>query len=212
VIGYDLLKDEMVEIAADMIVNAAGAWAGKLAAKAGIPIQILPGKGTMIAMNHRIINTVINRCKIPSDGDIIVPIHTVAVIGTTDVQVTDPDHFAIEPWEVRLMLEEGEKIIPGLKKMRMLRAWAGVRPLYQETFTSASRDITRAYVLLDHEKRDGVRGLVTITSGKWTTYRLMAEATVDLVCEKLGTYRPCRTHLESLPGNDKGNYHYRVRV
>jgi anaerobic glycerol-3-phosphate dehydrogenase B subunit len=64
---------------------------------------------------------------------------------------------------------------------------------------SDTRDITRAYVLLDHQERDGVSGLVTITSGKWTTYRQMAEATVDLVCGKLGVQRACRTHLEALP-------------
>jgi anaerobic glycerol-3-phosphate dehydrogenase B subunit len=150
-------------------------------------------------MNHRIVNTVINRCKMPADGDILVPSHTVSVIGTTDVKVEDPDHFAIEPWEVKLMMEEGEKLIPGFKELRVLRAWAGVRPLYQETTFADTRDVTRAFVLLDHEKRDGVRGFITITGGKWTTYRKMAEVTVDLVCEKLGTNRSCRTHLEILP-------------
>ncbi len=162
----------------------------------------------MLAANHRILNTVVNRCKMPADGDILVPIHTVTVIGTTDVHVSDPDHFAIEPWEVRLMLEEGEKLVPGFKDMRMLRAWAGVRPLYQESQISDTRDITRAFVLLDHEQRDGLSGLVTITSGKWTTYRKMAEVTADLVCSKLGVERPCRTHLEVLPADDqKHGYH-----
>jgi len=96
----------------------------------------------MVAMNHRIVNTVINRCKMPSDGDIIVPAHTVSVIGTTDVKISDPDHFAIEPWEVHLCLEEGDKLVPGFKDMRMLRAWAGVRPLYQESQVSDTRDVT----------------------------------------------------------------------
>ncbi|HBY09091.1 MAG TPA: anaerobic glycerol-3-phosphate dehydrogenase subunit A, partial [Chloroflexi bacterium] len=156
----------------------------------------------MIAVSHRIVNTVINRLKMPGDGDILVPAHTVAVMGTTDQQVPDPEKFAIEPWEVELMLTEGEKIIPGFSQLRMLRAWAGVRPLYQETKTDQSRDITRSFVLLDHEARDGVSGLLTITSGKWTTYRKMAEVTVDKVCEKLGTARECRTHLEELPAAD----------
>lgn len=198
---YDLVGDEEVEIQADLVVNAAGAWAGKIAASAGIEVQIKPGKGVMLAVNHRIVNTVINRCKMPSDGDILVPAHTVAVIGTTDVQVPDPDYFSIEPWEIHLMLEEGEKLAPGFRNLRILRAWAGVRPLYQETVApgSASRDLSRAYVLLDHELRDGVSGLLTITSGKWTTYRKMAEATVDQVCAKLGVQRPCRTHEEALP-------------
>ncbi len=203
----DLVKDEPVTIYADIVVNAAGAWAGQIAGSVGIPMNIVPGKGIMIAASRRILNTVINRCKMPADGDILVPIHTVTVIGTTDVKVDDPDRYAIEPWEVQLMLDEGEKLVPGFKDMRMLRAWAGVRPLYQEVRAEDTRDITRAYVLLDHEKRDGVGGLVTITSGKWTTYRKMAEVTADLVCEKVGVQRPCRTHLEVLPGNGSHGYH-----
>ncbi len=195
----DLVKDEEITITADMVVNAAGAWAGHITAPIGIEVQIVPGKGTMVAVNHRILHTVVNRCHKSSDGDIIVPAHTVAVIGTTDVPVADPDHYGIEPWEVRLMLEEGDKLVPGFKDMRMLRAWAGVRPLYKETNVTANREISRAFVLLDHAARDGVEGLVTITSGKWTTYRKMAEVTVDLVCNKLGTQRPCTTHLEVLP-------------
>ena len=204
---HDLVKDEEVEIYADIVVNASGAWAGQIAATANCLVTVIPGKGAMLAMNHRIVHTVINRCKMPSDGDILVPAHTVSVIGTTDVKVNDPDHYSIEPWEINLMLEEGDKLVPGFKDMRMLRAWAGVRPLYQESSVSDTRDVTRAFVLLDHEKRDGVAGLVTITSGKWTTYRKMAQVTVDLVCQKLGTQRECRTHLETLPGGDHHGHH-----
>jgi glycerol-3-phosphate dehydrogenase len=45
----------------------------------------------MIAMNHRLVQAVVNRCKPPSDGDIIVPIRTVSIIGTTDEPAPDPD-------------------------------------------------------------------------------------------------------------------------
>mgnify|MGYP002641273987 CR=1 FL=1 len=199
---HDLIHDEPVTIYADLVINAAGAWAGKIAASAGIEIAMRPGKGTMIAVSQRVVNTVINRCKMPADGDILVPAHTVAVMGTTDEQVPDPDHFAIESWEVQRMLEEGEKILPGFSELRMLRAWAGVRPLYQETKTDQSRDITRSFVLLDHEQRDRTPGMLTITSGKWTTYRKMAQAAADLACQTLDTQRECRTHLEELPAED----------
>jgi len=205
---HDLIKDEFIDIHADIVVNATGAWCGKIAKNVGINISIIPGKGTMIALNHRVVHTVINRCKMPSDGDILVPTHTVTIMGTTDVPVKNPDQFAIEPWEVHLLLDEGEKLIPGFVNMRMLRAWAGVRPLYQETEITNSREVTRAFVLLDHESRDNISGLVTITSGKWTTYRKMAEATVDLICLKLGTQRACRTHIEPLPGTTNKNFHY----
>jgi glycerol-3-phosphate dehydrogenase len=206
----DLVKDEDVQIDASIVVNASGAWAGKIAKMAGISLQMLPGKGTMVALNHRVVNTIINRCKLPSDGDILVPAHTVTVMGTTDIRVADPDAYSIEPWEIRLMLDEGEKIIPGFKQFRVLRAWAGVRPLIQEASADNDRDISRAFTLLDHSDRDGVEGFITITSGKWTTYRKMAEATVDKICEKLKVSRPCRTHLETLPSqrvnNKPGHY------
>jgi glycerol-3-phosphate dehydrogenase len=196
---HDVVKDEDVQISASVVINASGAWAGIIASLAGITLQMLPGKGTMVALNHRVVNTVINRCKLPSDGDILVPAHSVAVMGTTDIRVTDPDHYPIEPWEIRLMLDEGEKFIPRFKEFRILRAWAGVRPLIQDSSASANRDISRAFTLLDHAARDGIEGFITITSGKWTTYRKMSEATVDKLCEKLNTTRECRTHLEILP-------------
>jgi glycerol-3-phosphate dehydrogenase len=211
-ICQDLASGEQVTITADLVVNAAGAWAGFIVGTAGIELKIIAGKGTMLAMNQRIVHTVINRCRMPADGDILVPAHTVSVIGTTDVKVPDPDHFAIEPWEVNLCLEEGDRLVPGFKDMRILRAWAGVRPLYQEAAKPAqasdNRSVTRAFVLLDHAARDGVEGIISITSGKWTTYRKMAEVTVDLACKKLSVERPCRTHLEQLPDPHKlGKYH-----
>jgi glycerol-3-phosphate dehydrogenase len=199
VLCHDLVKNEDVHVDASMVVNASGAWAGIIARMAGINLQMLPGKGTMVALNHRLVNTVINRCKLPSDGDILVPTHTVSVMGTTDIQVPDPDFYSIEPWEIRMLLDEGEKIIPQFKQFRVLRAWAGVRPLIQESGSNNNRDISRSFTLLDHSTRDGVDGFISITSGKWTTYRKMAEATVDKISEKLNVTRPCRTHLEMLP-------------
>jgi glycerol-3-phosphate dehydrogenase len=197
----DLVKDEEVAIRADMVVNASGAWAGRIAALAGLSVPVLCGKGTMVAINHRVLNTVVNRCRPASDGDIIVPAHTVVVIGTTDVKVNDPERYAIEPWEIRLMLDEGAQLLPGLSEMRLVRAWAGVRPLYESAPSDEDRSVSRGHALLDHAASDGVAGLVTIVGGKWTTYRLMAQDVVDRVCQLLDTQRACRTHLEQLPGH-----------
>ncbi|MCB0200597.1 MAG: (2Fe-2S)-binding protein, partial [Anaerolineae bacterium] len=142
----------------------------------------------------------------PDDGDIIVPVHTVAVIGTTDERVADPENLRIEPWEVQLMLDEGEKLVPGISKARVVRAWAGVRPLYQEDYAGASRDATRKFALLDHKERHHIDGFITITGGKWTTFRLMAEKTVDLATSYLGERKPCVTATTSVPGADQGPY------
>lgn len=117
---------------AEVVVNCAGAWAGQIAAMAGCVLRVTPGKGTMVGMNSRLVNTVVNRCHPPDDGDIIVPVGTVSVIGTTEVVVENPDRYGIEPWEVEKMLAEGEVLVPRFREFRALRAWAGVRPLFHE--------------------------------------------------------------------------------
>ncbi|MGH2915973.1 MAG: anaerobic glycerol-3-phosphate dehydrogenase subunit GlpA [Solirubrobacteraceae bacterium] len=201
---------EELEIEARVTVNASGAWAGQIAQLAGIDgVRVLPGRGIMIAMNHRLVNTVINRCQPPTDGDIIVPIRTVSVIGTTDEHTDDPDDQTVRPDEVQAMLDDGDKLVPGIREARALRVWTGVRPLFEDAKQSSSqtRDVTRAHALLDHESRDGVRGLVTITGGKLTTFRLMAQETVDAVCAQLGESRPCRTQTEPLPGSESGEHY-----
>jgi glycerol-3-phosphate dehydrogenase len=202
----DMASGEEMDIHAAVTINAAGAWAGQIARTAGLTVDVIGGKGAILAFNHRIVNTVINRCKMPGDGDIIVPVHTVAVIGTTDQRVTDPELLTIEPWEVDTLMAEGEKLIPGIRHARVLRAWAGVRPLYQESYAGASRDATRAFTLLDHTTRDGVAGFLTIIGGKWTTFRLMAEKTVDKACEHLRVQRACVTATTPVPGIEQGNY------
>ena len=192
VTGENLVTGEPFTIYADIILNCSGAWAGQIAALAGCSVKVTPGKGVMIAMNSRLVNTVINRLKPPADGDILVPVGTVSVIGTTDSAVPDPDKYAIEDWEVDLMMDEGEQLIPGFKNHRALRAWAGVRPLY-DPGTADSRHMSRAHALLDHESRDGAAGLLSMVGGKFTTFRHMAQLLIDAACTKLNTERKCVT-------------------
>jgi glycerol-3-phosphate dehydrogenase len=141
----------------------------------------------------------------PTDGDIIVPIRTVCVIGTTDQHTDDPDDHTVLESEVDAMLDDGEKLVPGFRRARALRVWTGVRPLFEDTkgADTDTRDVTRSHTLLDHVSRDGVTGFVTITGGKATTFRLMAEHTVDAVCRQLGEQRPCSTATEPLPGSEQ---------
>jgi glycerol-3-phosphate dehydrogenase len=169
----------------------------------------------MIAMNHRLVNTVINRCQLPTDGDIVVPIRTVCVIGTTDEHTDDADDHTVLQTEVDAMLDDGEKLVPGFRQARALRVWTGVRPLFEDAKAGDvdTRDVTRAHALLDHAERDGVGRFVTITGGKLTTYRMMAEETVDAVCRQLGDMRPSTTHTEPLPGSEDGeNYRLSERL
>lgn len=202
VLCTDLKTGEEVRIDCGFVLNCAGVWAGQVAAMAGChDVDVVPGRGIMIAMNHRLVNRVINRLIYPDDGDILVPVHTVSIIGTTDVRAEDPDHLAIEEDEVQQMLDAGELLVPGFRQSRAVHAWAGARPLMKDTRVSASdtRHMSRGMAVINHEERDGLRGLLTIGGGKLTTYRLMAEHIVDAMCAELDDPRPCRTADEVIP-------------
>jgi glycerol-3-phosphate dehydrogenase len=201
------LTGEELDVEARFTLNASGPWAAQIVHMGGIEgIGVVPGKGIMIAMNHRLVNTVINRCVMPADGDILVPIRTVSVIGTTDIRIADPDEMPVTQDEVDAMLDDGERLVPGFRDARAMRVWAGVRPLFQDEKSGPaaadSRDVSRTHAVVDHAERDGIRGLLTMSGGKLTTYRLMAQDLVDAMCRQLGDERPCRTAETVAPGNE----------
>ena len=204
----DVRSGTVSRVAFRAFVSAAGAWAGQVAGLAGVELAMSPGKGTMLVFNQRMTDAVINRCHRPGDGDIMIPVHTVAILGTTEVHVEDPDRYEVSRAEVAELIVEGTRLFPELPRMRLLRAYAGVRPLYQDERapdTDAGHDvraISRAHAVIDHGARDGVDNFVSIVGGKLTTYRLMAEQTADLVCAKLGLSERCTTADEILPGQE----------
>ncbi|UCF60699.1 MAG: FAD-dependent oxidoreductase, partial [Anaerolineaceae bacterium] len=189
----NLSSGERITIRANCFVNAAGPWVRQIAHLADLDIPIALGKGTMIALASRPIHTIINRCRPPSDGDIIVPVGPVAILGTTDVEVKSPTELDIAQREIDFLLAQGEILLPEMAKFRPLRAWAGIRPLYRPRGLSHTRELPRGHVLIDHSERDGLKGMVSIFSGKLTTFRLMAEQVVDLVVGKIGIGTSCRT-------------------
>jgi glycerol-3-phosphate dehydrogenase len=163
----------------------------------------------MVAINHRLANCVVNRCNMPGDGDIVVPSHSVSVIGTTDTPVEDPDDIEATADEVAKMMTAGDILLPGFSQARALRVWSGARPLLPKAAVGAGDDraVTRSHTVLRHAERDGVAGLVSIAGGKLTTYRLMAKDTVDAACAELGVERSCTTAETPLPGSTGHNYY-----
>ena len=194
-------------IEADHVINATGAWAGRIGDMAGLDVNVRPSKGVMTVMNVRQVDTVINRCIPKGNADIVVPHETTCILGTTDVAVDDPEDYPEAEWEVDLMIDELSKLLPVLQESRTIRSYWGVRPLYEPpgSGTENPEDITRDFFLLDHADRDGLPDLTTIVGGKFTTYRLMAEDISDHVCDLLGVSASCRTADVALPGSrDEG--------
>ncbi|HIY47174.1 MAG TPA: anaerobic glycerol-3-phosphate dehydrogenase subunit A [Candidatus Alistipes faecigallinarum] len=206
VIGVRVLDrqtGERHEYYAPVTVNAGGIWGHGIARMAGITINMFPAKGSLLIFGHRVNHIVLNRCRKPANADILVPGDTISLIGTTSSHVNfdEVDDMRVTPDEVDLLLTEGCKLAPSLASTRILRAYAGVRPLVASDDDPSGRNISRGIVLLDHETRDGVPGLITITGGKLMTYRLMAEWATDLVCRKLGVEKRCETRELPLPGS-----------
>ena len=77
----------------DIIVNAAGAWSGKICDLAGIRLPLQPGPGVMVAVKGRLTNMVINRLNPADEADIIVPQRRLSVLGTTLWLAQDPDTY-----------------------------------------------------------------------------------------------------------------------
>lgn len=201
--AYDHRTHCDVTFRAQVVINAGGIWGHGIAAKAGITVNMLPAKGALLIFGHRVNNMVLNRCRKPADADILVPGDTISLIGTTSSKIPydQIDNMIITPDEVDILLREGEKLAPQLAQTRILRAYAGVRPLVASDDDPSGRTVSRGIVLLDHAQRDGLEGFITITGGKLMTYRLMAEWATDLVCKKLGIDAVCRTAEIPLPGS-----------
>lgn len=200
---FDHKQQRTLELYAQVVINAAGIWGQRIAEYADLRVRMFPAKGALLILGHRINNMVINRCRKPADADILVPGDTISLIGTTSTRVDydQIDNMSVTPQEVEILMREGAKLAPMMAQTRILRAYAGVRPLVASDDDPSGRSVSRGIVLLDHASRDGLEGFVTITGGKLMTYRLMAEWVTDKVCEKLGHNARCTTAERPLPGS-----------
>ena len=196
----DWTTGKTLYIEPEVVVNATGAWAGTVAGLAGGNIPMLYSKGTMLVAKDRLAGNVINRMRQATNGDILVPGGTVSIIGTTSERVATPDVIYPEVHEVDSIIDEGAEMVPALAQTRFIRAYCGVRPLIKKGDAEDDRQISRGFELIDHgENDDQIQNLITITGGKLTTFRLMAERTANRVCRYLKIQAPCTTQQVPLP-------------
>ena len=190
---HDHVTGRDAEIHADLVVNATGPWSEKVARMAGVEVPIRPSPGVMLAVRGRLCNMVVNHLHRSGDGDIVVPQRGLSVVGTSSWVVEDPDDLDVPEEHVRRMVEEGSKLIPAVREAEFRAAWSAARPLIGSKDADSGRELSRTFKTIDHAEDDGVEGFVTITGGKGTTLRGMAEVCADVVVHKLGIDATCRT-------------------
>ncbi|MEO6454757.1 MAG: glycerol-3-phosphate dehydrogenase/oxidase [Ginsengibacter sp.] len=193
----DIESNQQYYLKSKVVVNATGVFVDDILRmdKPGRKPLIKSSQGTHIVLPKSFLNSS-SALMIPktSDGRVLfaIPWHDHLLVGTTDTPIEDN---TLEPKalkkEINFILETIKQywILPPEEK-NILSVFAGLRPLAAPQKDSGStKEISR-----DHKLMISDSGLVTITGGKWTTYRKMAEKTIDAVI-KVGNFKPvvCRT-------------------
>lgn len=182
------------------VVNATGVWAGEHEPS----VHIKPSRGSHVVVRSEAVGRprAIFTAPVPghfgrfvfampqSDG--------LVIIGLTDEPVGDVDGVAPEVpcADTRFLLDTINQVLEQpLAESDVVGRYAGLRPLVTTAADGPTADVSRRHLLVDEPG-----GPVTITGGKLTTYRQMAEATVDAVCRRVRSAEGCRTRSLPLVG------------
>ena len=209
VVARDAETGEVFAVDARQVVNAAGPFCDEvrrldepesepmLAASQGVhivlPREFLPGEAAVIVPKT-------------SDGRVIflIPWQDHVVIGTTDTPIPQAE---IEPRakesEIEFLLETSARYLTrSPARDDILSVFTGIRPLVKGDPSARTASLSR-----DHVIRTSDKGLMTITGGKWTTVRKMAEDCVDRIAARLKLTLPAsKTHGVAFCADQRGLY------
>lgn len=198
----DTLSGQVQSVKASTVVNVAGHWMDGIC-------DMFPNLRKPVVRRTKgihILTPQVSRKAVVlfarADGRLffVIPWQDYSLIGTTDTDYSgDLDSVSAEPEEVDYLLAEVRQAFPSLRKEDIFYATAGLRALAGSVKKRAS-NISRRHRLVDHQRSDGIGGLVSVVGGKLTSYRAIAQEVVDWVCQKLGVKAPCTTATTPLPG------------
>lgn len=204
VVALDLESSKSYSLQAKVVINATGVFVDPI-------LQMDDPKQPSLVRVSQGAHIVLDRSFLPSsaalmipktdDGRVLfaIPWHAKLLVGTTDLPV---DKTSLEPCaldeEVDFILDTfGRYVEKKPTRQDVLSVFAGLRPLVQPSHKGAkTKEISRNHKLIASES-----GLITITGGKWTTYRKMAQDVVDKAAE-VGHLKKeaCRTHHFKIHG------------
>ncbi|MEQ1874628.1 MAG: glycerol-3-phosphate dehydrogenase/oxidase [Ilumatobacteraceae bacterium] len=198
-------------IRASVVVNACGVWSDDIRAldEGTHPDSIRPAKGVHITVPWaKVRNDVAVVIPVPKDKRSLFVVPWIAYpdgtfrhtyVGTTD---TDYDGPLVDPQctkeDIDYVLRAlNASVTTGITEADISGVWAGLRPLVKAATSGRTADLSR-----HHKVRVSESGVVTVTGGKLTTYREMAEDAIDTVVDRLDMRARCRTRKLLLLGAD----------
>jgi len=198
----DEMTGQRFEVRARAVVNAAGIWAEQVTRLAGSGlagaggVRLLPSKGVHLVFAPGAVRTTAALVAPSEAGDgrfiFIVPWEDRVYAGTTDTPYAgDLDRPAADAADREYILSAVARNFPGVTERDVVASWAGLRPLLsqdEELGDARTSDLSRNHAIFTDPF-----GLFTITGGKLTTYRAMAQDVVDRVAAALAAAGPCRT-------------------
>lgn len=190
----DLVAGRKFTIAARAVVNATGPWAD------GLPhsrVKLRLTKGVHLVVERA--RLAVPDTVVMTEGKrilFVIPWGERTILGTTDTDYAgERDQVGVDPADTEYVLQITNSFFPAarLEPADVIGAWAGLRPLIAHPSGKPS-EVSRS-----HEIRNPEPGWWDVAGGKLTTYRLMAEQTVDQIVQGMG-YRAtaCRTAVEPL--------------
>lgn len=203
--AYDAVENRSFDIAARAVVNATGPWSDVIRrfAEPNATASVRGTKGVHVALPaERVGNAGALTLLSPIDGRVffVLPSGATTIVGTTDTDYNgDAEAVCATPDDVAYLLQSVDAYFPAarLAPEDVIAAWAGIRPLI-------GGDPRHPDALSrEHAVTTTAPGLITVSGGKLTTYRLMARDTVDAVQRMLGQpVREAPTGAVRLPGGD----------
>ena len=197
----DALTSKRYSIRARAIVNATGPWAARVP-HSHVHLRLTKGIHLVIERNRLPVNDAV---VMTADKRILfaIPWGERVILGTTDTDYTgEIEAVQTQGEDVQYLLEVANSLFPeaALSEKGVISTWAGLRPLIANGNNDSPSDISRSHQITNPEP-----AWWDVAGGKLTTYRLMAEETVDEVVQWLksvnGKHRevsPCRTAEEPL--------------
>jgi len=204
----DALTGESVQVTADTVVNATGAWLDRAAgALQGAGSRVMGTKGSHLILDHPALRSALQGRMAyfeASDGRvcIVYPFLDRVLVGSTDIPVDDPDLAATEPAEIDYLLGVLREVFPRLDFSRndVVYTYVGVRPLAQSDADKPGQISRDHAVVIDPPNARREVPMVCLVGGKWTTFRSLAQLAADAVLQQLGRARRQSTEQVAIGG------------